>query len=99
MKPRNRLRKGSYPLMRIFLFRAAALIGVVLALGFGPALAQPLSEGGEARPYLLQPGDTAELTVLEDPNLNRTVLVRPDGRITLPIAGSIPAAGRTPEAV
>lgn len=49
--------------------------------------------------YTLNPGDRVEISVLEDPALNRTVLVLPDGRITLPIAGTIIASGRTPEQV
>lgn len=49
--------------------------------------------------YLITPGDRLTVTVLEDPNLNSTVLVRPDGRITLPIAGSVEVVGRTPEQV
>jgi polysaccharide biosynthesis/export protein len=35
--------------------------------------------------------------VLEDANLNRQVLVRPDGRISVPMVGDIVAAGQTPE--
>lgn len=49
--------------------------------------------------YKIQPGDTLEVTVLEDPNLNRQVLVRPDGRISLPIAGTVKAEGLSPEGV
>jgi len=49
--------------------------------------------------YLVTPGDRLTVTVLEDPNLNAQVLVRPDGRITLPIAGSIRVVGRTPEQI
>jgi polysaccharide biosynthesis/export protein len=49
--------------------------------------------------YLVTPGDRLTVTVLEDPNLNSQVLVRPDGRITLPIAGSIRVVGRTPEQI
>ncbi|MEC9434610.1 MAG: polysaccharide biosynthesis/export family protein [Pseudomonadota bacterium] len=49
--------------------------------------------------YSLRPGDTLSVTVLEDQNLNRRVLVRPDGRISMPIAGTIMAAGNSPEQV
>lgn len=49
--------------------------------------------------YLLAPGDTVEISVLEDPGLNRQVLIRPDGKISLPLAGSVEAAGKTPEAL
>lgn len=49
--------------------------------------------------YIIRIGDQLDISVLEDPNLNRSVLVRPDGQITVPLAGTISAAGRTPEAV
>jgi polysaccharide export outer membrane protein len=47
--------------------------------------------------YLIQPGDTLRVEVLEDPGLNRSALVSPDGRISFPLAGGVPAAGRTLE--
>ena len=45
--------------------------------------------------YLIQPGDSLAVEVLEDDALNRTVLVTPDGRVSFPLAGTVPAAGRT----
>jgi polysaccharide export outer membrane protein len=47
--------------------------------------------------YRIQPGDTLAITVLEDETLNRQVLVLPDGRISVPLAGSVTAAGQTVE--
>lgn len=55
------------------------------------------SPQGEPAFYRIRVGDTLTVSVLEDPNLTRTVLVRPDGRISLPIAGSVLAQGVTPE--
>ena len=52
-----------------------------------------------AQQYSVEVGDRLEIFVLEEPGLNRTVLVRPDGRISLPLAGTIEAAGNTPEAI
>lgn len=49
--------------------------------------------------YRIQPGDALAVTVLEDETLNRQVLVLPDGRISVPLAGSINAGGRTVDAV
>lgn len=49
--------------------------------------------------YRIQPGDTLDITVLEDANLNRQVLVRPDGGISVPIAGNIQAGGNSIQAV
>lgn len=48
-----------------------------------------------AQEYALQPGDTLGIEVLEDPTLNRTVLVLPDGNINFPFAGAIRAKGRS----
>lgn len=47
--------------------------------------------------YRLQPGDVVDIAVIEDPSLNRQALVRPDGKITMPLAGALTAGGRTPE--
>jgi polysaccharide export outer membrane protein len=44
--------------------------------------------------YRIRPGDVLRIEVIEDPSLNRSVLVPPDGRITLPLAGSVQAGGR-----
>lgn len=48
-----------------------------------------------AQRYQIQPGDRLDISVLEDPTLNRQVLVSPDGRISVPIAGNIRAGGRS----
>ena len=45
--------------------------------------------------YQIQPGDTLQVEVLEDPSLNRSVLVLPDGTVSFPFAGSVRASGRT----
>lgn len=49
--------------------------------------------------YRIQPGDTLQVEVLEDPDLNRTVLVLPDGSISVPTAGSFKVGGRNVDAV
>jgi polysaccharide export outer membrane protein len=45
--------------------------------------------------YRIQPGDTIDITVLEDSDLNRRALVLPDGRVSVPLAGNIRVAGQT----
>lgn len=78
--------------------RFIAALARVLALPFLlgiltlPATAQ---DGG----YLIRPGDVLQIEVLEDPGLNRSVLVAPDGRFTMPLAGVISTSGKTVEAV
>ncbi len=45
--------------------------------------------------YQIRPGDVLAVEVLQDPSLNREVLVLPDGSISFPFAGNLPASGRT----
>ena len=52
-----------------------------------------------AQNYEVRPGDTLQIEVIEDPDLNRTVLVLPGGSISFPFAGTVEAAGRTVEQV
>jgi len=49
--------------------------------------------------YLLQPGDLVDVSVWKEPDLTAELLVRPDGAITLPLAGQIEAAGHSVEEV
>ena len=49
--------------------------------------------------YRIQPGDTLAVEVLEDGDLNRTVLVLPDGSFNFPFAGTVRAGGRTADQV
>lgn len=72
------------------------LIGLTLGLFFVIATSGAKAQDVEG-PYLLGPGDVVDISVLEDPELNRQVLVRPDGKIALPIAGTLTAGGRSPE--
>ncbi len=48
-----------------------------------------------AQGYQVQAGDVLRVEVLEDSDLTRDVLVAPDGRITVPFAGAVPARGRS----
>lgn len=80
-------------LRRIAVAPLGALAGLAALVGLAP-LAASAQEG-----YSIQPGDTLSIEVIEDPGLNRTVLVSPDGRITLPLAGAVQAGGRTVEQV
>jgi polysaccharide export outer membrane protein len=47
-------------------------------------------------PYRLGIDDVVEVAVFKQPDLTRTVPVRPDGNITLPLVGEFPVAGMTP---
>jgi polysaccharide export outer membrane protein len=45
--------------------------------------------------YLLRPGDVLQVAVWKETDLTAEVLVRPDGGISFPLAGELPAAGHT----
>jgi polysaccharide export outer membrane protein len=53
--------------------------------------------GDAAAGYLLQPGDALIVSVWKEPELQAELLVRPDGGVTFPLAGDMPAAGGTVE--
>lgn len=74
--------------------RLFALLSALLALIL-------VTEGALAQngAYQIRPGDVLRVEVLEDSGLNREALVTPDGRVALPLAGGVSAAGRTIEEV
>ncbi|MCP4274980.1 MAG: polysaccharide export protein [Gammaproteobacteria bacterium] len=55
-------------------------------------LGVPASALAEAK-YLLQPGDILEISVWQEPDLQRDVLVRPDGGISFPLVGEVDTTG------
>lgn len=79
---------------RILLVLMAALFAAPMA---AVTLAPPAH--AQASGYLIQPGDVLQVTVLEDETLNQQSLVLPDGRISVPLAGSVQAAGRTVQSI
>lgn len=45
--------------------------------------------------YIMGPGDTLEISVWNNPDLTKTMRIRPDGRISFPLVGEIAASGKT----
>ena len=52
-----------------------------------------------AAPYVFAIGDEFDLRVPDAPQFDQTLKVRPDGKVSLPLVGSVYAQGRTPEDV
>lgn len=72
--------------MRVFLI---FLVGLMLAVA---ATAQ-------ADTYRLRPGDVLDVNVIQDPKLNRQIVVAPDGFVAFPLAGRFKAGGLTTSGV
>lgn len=53
-------------------------------------------EGSATNSYMLGPSDVITVTVWKEPTLSGSILVRPDGMISLPLLGDVPASGMTP---
>jgi polysaccharide biosynthesis/export protein len=78
---------------------------VAAARGFGlqsPAMHASLSDepSPATKPhdatYQIGSSDVLAITVWKEPEISRSIPVRPDGKISLPLVGEIQAAGRTP---
>lgn len=59
------------------------------------ALLLPLAASSVAAQdsYKIKPGDVLRIEVLEDQSINRDALVLPDGRVSVPLAGTVQAGG------
>lgn len=66
---------------------ALAILGFTMN---GRLYAQQQPEG-----YTLHPGDQLEIGVWKEPELQKTIVVRPDGRFSFPLVGEIVAVNRT----
>lgn len=49
--------------------------------------------------YKIGVGDVLHITVWEEPQLTETAVVRPDGKVSMPLVSEVPVAGLTPEDV
>ena len=72
---------------------------LVFVPGCAPAVVQPAplpAVQAQLAEYRIQVGDQMDVKFFYNPELNETITVRPDGRISLQLAQEIPAAGLTP---
>jgi len=67
---------------------------IVMLVMFGMLLCLPI--GAEAADYVIGEGDSLDIAVWGVKDLNVSVRVRPDGKITVPGLGEVVASGRTP---
>jgi polysaccharide export outer membrane protein len=74
---------------RLVIVAASALCMSAYAAGPAPVAASALSD------YMVNAGDALEISVWKEPDLTKTVAVRPDGKFSFPLAGEVLAAGRS----
>ncbi len=85
-------------------FRSLGALAIFVMLLSGPwAASAQGGQGGESSEgvsdspaYVIQPNDLLEIVVWGEPEISRTVLVRPDGRISLPLVQDLQASELTP---
>ena len=61
--------------------------------GSGTILPKPATDDPN---YIIGPDDQVDVSVWGEPNVSRSVPVRPDGKISLPLLNDVQAAGLTP---
>ena len=69
------------------------LLAVAAALVLALSVTFPTSAVSQA--YVIGPEDVIEVQVWDNKDLNQVGFVRPDGKISLPLAGELQAAGKT----
>lgn len=77
--------------------RALLVVGVLVGMSTSctPVSKEALDEAARPVPkeFLLGPEDVLEVSVWRNQDLSRTVVVRPDGKISLPLVGDVQASG------
>ena len=67
------------------------MVGLVLSWGGAP----PVAAADDAPAYTIGQGDVLEISVWREPEMQKQVVVRPDGMVSFPLIGDIQAAGKT----
>ena len=76
------------------------VVAIVMGWGgcFSPCVAAEQGQQAGASPeYLVGIGDVLEVSVWNEPEISKTVFVRLDGKISLPLIGDVPAQGASPQ--
>ena len=77
-------------------FLTVLILASIQAIGASGAVAQSEGEGEVAGDYRIGAGDVLSIVVWENEQLSRSLPVRPDGMISLPLLNDVQAADRTP---
>ena len=76
-----------------------ASVAVASQSGQSPAAeaekAPPTPAAGTSSSYIIQPGDVLDIQVWKEPEVSKSIPVRPDGKISLPLVNDVQASGST----
>jgi polysaccharide export outer membrane protein len=73
-----------------------AAVGPIAAQNIAPSADRSREQAPSSASYVVGPEDVLDVFVWKEPDLSTSVVIRPDGMITLPLAGDLQAAGATP---
>jgi polysaccharide export outer membrane protein len=79
------------PLIKLAPFALLAVIVLTPTRSYGQKATPDVQEE-----FVLGVEDRLSVSVWKEPDLTKTVAIRPDGKITVPLVGDVQAAGRTP---
>jgi len=93
------MKGGGYCVCGRFCGVVMIMLAAFAGWGSGNAWAAGAQEQIEASSseYLIGIGDVLEVSVWNEPEISKTVFVRLDGKISLPLIGDVPAQGASPE--
>jgi len=88
--------------MTIITFMRAGLVAVLglvitACTGLPSSAEMPPASELDAEPYEIGVGDTISVHVWRNPELGQSIVVRPDGFISMPLMGDVEAEGKRPE--
>jgi len=78
------------------LLMALVILSVIATLGGPPPRARAQDNAEDRGEYRIGAEDVLDIAVWNNPAVSRTVPVRPDGKISLPLLNDVAAAGLTP---
>ncbi len=75
----------------------ACVVAAVFFGGLSSSASAAEAAEAEGTPYRISAEDVLHISVWKEQDLDKEVIVRPDGGISFPLAGDVHAAGKTPE--